>query len=135
MRLISTRLHAFLDYGLALFSIALPALLDLEGQRETSVLLCFGLMIILYSLFTEYELGMSKHIPIWLHMRIDQVLGLTMMATPWLLKFSHAVIMPQVLMGSALIVNSLIATDEVHNIIHFIRQRPWEKWFRMSSNH
>ena len=135
MRLISSRLHAVLDYGIAIISILLPVLLGLEGQRETSVLLGFGLLIILYSLFTDYALGMSQQIPFWLHIRIDQIMGLTMMTTPWLMKFDHVVFMPQVVMGFALVVNSLLATDDIFGFLHFIKQRAWQKWFRVPSGH
>ena len=133
MRLISSKLHAILDYGIGLFSIVLPILLALDGQRETMVLLGFGLLIILYSLFTEYELGMSQRIPMWLHFRIDQLLGLTIMVSPWLLNFHHAIYLPHLLLGLALIVNSLLATDEILVFMNFLKQRPWEKWFGMTS--
>ena len=135
MRLISSRLHALLDYAIALFSIVLPVLIGLEGPRETMVLLAFGLLLILYSLFTDYELGMSQQIPLWLHFRIDQLMGLMIMVSPWLMNFHEAIYLPHILLGLALVVNSLLASDEFINLLHFIRQRPWDKWFRTLSRH
>src|SRR5688572_21846701 len=133
MRLITSRLHAFLDYGIALFSIVLPILIGIEGQRETMALLGFGLLIILYSLFTNYTLGMSQQIPLWLHFRIDQLLGLVMIASPWLMNFNESIYLPHILLGLALIINALLATDEFLTFLHFMKQRPWSKWFRMTS--
>ena len=133
MRLISSRLHALLDYSIGLFSIVLPILLALEGQRETMVLLGFGLVIILYSLFTDSELGMSQQIPMWLHFRIDQVLGLMIMVSPWVMKFDDTIYLPHVFLGLTLILNSLLASDEILVFLNFIRHRPWLKWFRMTS--
>jgi hypothetical protein len=135
MRLISSRLHALLDYAIALFSIVLPVLLGLEGPRETMVLLGFGLLLILYSLFTDYALGMSQQIPLWLHFRIDQVMGLMIMVSPWVMNFNETIYMPHVLLGLALIVNSLLASDEFINLLNFLRQRPWDKWLRTLSRH
>lgn len=133
MRLISTRLHALLDYSIALLSILSPILFSIEGQRETIVLLSFGMLIILYSFFTDYNFGMSRQIPMWLHLRMDQLAGLMMMTTPWVLNFDETIYLPHVLMGLSMLVNSLLTTDEILVFIHYIRQRPWEKWFRMPS--
>ena len=135
MRLIGSRLHAILDYTIGLFSIVLPILLALEGQRETMVLLGFGLVIILYSLLTDYQLGMSQKIPMWLHFRIDQFMGLMIIISPWVMKFNESIYLPHVLLGLALIVNSLLASDEILTFLRFIRHRLFGKRFRMTSQH
>lgn len=133
MRLLSPKFHALLDYCFALFSILSPVLFGLEDGRETIVLLCFGLLIILYSFFTDYALGLSRQVPLALHLRIDQLVALMMMASPWLLNFEDVIYLPHVSLGFALLANSLLTTDEILVFIQFLRQRPWEKWFRMPS--
>jgi hypothetical protein len=129
-----TKLHAIADYLIALLSILSPLIFGFgEGSTETLIPICFGLLIILYSFFSDYELGLSREIPLYVHFRMDQLGGLMMAASPWLLNFEEMVYLPHVLLGLALIVNALLAGNEINSVIQFFRQRQWEKWFQLAS--
>src|SRR5688572_1026617 len=108
MRLIHPKLHACLDYFIALLSILSPVLFNFGmGEYETIIPLSFGLLIILYSFFTDYPLGLSRQISLDLHLRMDQFAGLLMMASPWIFNFRDLVYVPHVVLGLALIINSV----------------------------
>jgi hypothetical protein len=63
MPALSTKLHALLDYFIALLSILSPLIFGFgEGKAETLLPIGYGMLLILYSFFTDYELGISKQI-------------------------------------------------------------------------
>lgn len=125
-----TKLHAALDYLIALLSILSPLIFQFgNGGFETLVPIAFGLLLILYSFFSDHELALTKEIPMWVHFRMDQLGGLMMAASPWMLGFDEHVYLPNVLLGLALVFNSLFASPEVFNIVQAIRTRPISKLF------
>jgi hypothetical protein len=126
MRPLSTKLHAALDYLIALLSIISPLIFQFgNGGFETLVPMGFGLLLILYSFVTDYELSFAKDIPLWVHYRMDQLGGLFMAASPWLLGFDEHVYLPNVLIGLALVINSVVTSPELFNIVHSIRTGKW----------
>jgi len=86
MRIISARGHGVLDYLVAAALLAGPNLLDFEPVPAT-VLRVFCGIAILYSVFTDYELGLFELLSSRIHLRIDFVWGLLLAASPWLLGF------------------------------------------------
>ena len=68
-----------------------------------------------------------------IHFRIDMLAGLLMAASPWLFRFYENVYLPHVLLGFALFLSSLFTGNELSLLIQAIREKPWEKWFRMPS--
>lgn len=127
-----TKIHAFVDYFIALIAIFSPVFFGFgEGGIETLFPIVFGMLLILYSFFTDYELGLSKQIPLFLHFRLDQMGGALLAASPWLLNFYEAVYMPHLILGIALVVSSLLAGNEIPMIVQAIRNR---SWFRVPSN-
>lgn len=134
MRLIHPKLHAGLDYCIALLSILSPVLFGFgTGKYETLVPVCFGLLIILYSFMTDYGFGMSRQLSLDLHLRIDQFVALLMIATPWLMNFKEVVFIPLACLGLALLVSSFLTGNDISQLMQLLRQRPWMKWFRMPS--
>jgi hypothetical protein len=98
--MIPTKIHGFLDYTVGLFLIASPWLLGFwETNRATWVPIVLGGGAILYSLFTNYEWGVIKRLPMRTHLVLDAASGALMTASPWLLGFSDEVWLPHVVMG------------------------------------
>jgi hypothetical protein len=58
-----------------------------------------GAGVILYSLFTDYELGMSRQIPFGAHLTLDVVGGIFLAVSPWLFGFSDYVYLPHLIVG------------------------------------
>ncbi|MBW3629086.1 MAG: hypothetical protein KY464_07280 [Gemmatimonadetes bacterium] len=108
MRL-STRLHGYLDYVMGLLLIAAPwALGFADGGAETWVFVGAGAGSLLYSLFTDYELGLVRRIQMPVHLWLDGVVGILLAVSPWLFAFDEVVRIPHVAAGVAEIAVALI---------------------------
>lgn len=100
MQIIPTRVHGILDYAMGLLLIVLPWLLGFaDGQAAQWVPVIVGLAVIIYSLFTDYELGLVRLIPMPVHLGIDALGGLFLAASPWLFGFSSQVFWPHLIFG------------------------------------
>jgi hypothetical protein len=107
MRFIPTKFHAPLDYIVGVALIAAPWIFQFsEHTAPTVVSIVLGAGLILYSLFTDYELGVWKVAPMAVHNLIDVVAGAFLALSPWLFGFadeSANVWMPFVVVGVAAI--------------------------------
>ena len=100
MNLIDTRTHGFLDYAMGLLLIACPFLFALSGDGAESIILyILGSGAILYSLFTDYELGVVKKLPMNLHLCLDIFSGILLAVSPWLFAFAGRTFLPHVILG------------------------------------
>src|SRR3954467_14616979 len=89
MRFIPTRYHAPLDYIVGAVLITAPWLFSFSDiGAATAVSIVLGAGLILYSLFTNYELGVWKVAPMAVHNLIDIVAGLVLALSPWLFGFA-----------------------------------------------
>jgi hypothetical protein len=98
--MIPTRIHGILDYTVSLFIIASPWLLDFhQSGTATWVCIVLGGGAILYSLFTDYEAGVLKRLPMPVHLGLDAVNGALLAVSPWLLAFTETTWKPHLVMG------------------------------------
>lgn len=102
MRIISTKTHGYLDYTVGILLIAAPWIFGFfRGGAESWVPIILGAGAILYSLITDYEMGVAKIIPMPTHLIIDVISGMFLAISPWLLGFSEHVFLPHLLVGLA----------------------------------
>ena len=95
-----TRVHGFLDYALGALLLAAPWVLGFgTGGPESWVPMALGAGIILYSLLTDYELGVVKRIQLPVHLMLDAVGGVFLAVSPWLFGFDGDVWVPHVALG------------------------------------
>ena len=100
MRFISTRTHGYLDYLMGALMIAAPWLFNFDrGGAETWIFVALGAGAIVYSLFTRYELGLIKTLPMGVHLALDFMSGALLAISPWVLGFSDYVSTPHVVFG------------------------------------
>ena len=100
MNMISTRTHGYLDYGLGAILVLGTLVFGFGGDGTASwVLLIAGILILGLSLMTRYELGAIKTVPMPAHLGMDAVLGLVLIASPWLFGFADVIWWPHVLVG------------------------------------
>lgn len=100
MQFIPTRVHGILDYVVGIALIAAPWLFGFaEGGAETWVPVILGAGTIIYSLMTDYELGVAKVISMPTHLMIDGIAGAFLAVSPWLLGYADIVWVPHVLVG------------------------------------
>jgi len=84
-RPIDRTLHGFTDYtvGATLMTV-LPRLAGIEGTRSARQVRAAGAFHAAYSTVTDYPLGVVKVIPYRLHLGLDAVGALALVATPFL---------------------------------------------------
>ena len=89
MRFIPTSLHAPLDYIVGAVLIAGPWIFQFsDDAAATTVSIVLGIGLIVYSLFTNYELGVWKVAPMAVHNLIDIVAGALLAVSPWLFGYA-----------------------------------------------
>ena len=89
MRFIPTRLHAPLDYIVGAALIAAPWIFQFsEVAAATAISIALGVGLIVYSLFTDYELGVWKVAPMAVHNLFDIAAGALLAASPWIFGFA-----------------------------------------------
>lgn len=109
MRFVPTRLHGIIDYVVGAILMASPYVLGFaDGGAAEFVPVALGLAAILYSLFTDYELGAVRAIPMPMHLGLDAASGVLLAASPWLFGFAGQVYLPHLLFGLFEIAASLI---------------------------
>ena len=100
MRFISTRAHGLIDYIWGLLLGAAPWIFNFTDNRPaTYVAWILGVGAILYSLATDYELGLVPILSMPMHLVIDGLGGALLAASPWLFGFADRVFWPHLLFG------------------------------------
>src|SRR5207247_7217469 len=89
MRFIPTKLHAPLDYIVGAGLIAAPWIFQFSDLTTPTVLsIVLGIGLIVYSLFTDYELGALRMFPMTVHNVFDIGAGALLAASPWIVGFA-----------------------------------------------
>jgi hypothetical protein len=110
MRVFSTRTHGVLDYLVGALLIAVPwALGFARGGPETWVPVGVGGAIVLYSLLTDYELGLVRRIQMPMHLLLDALGGIALAVSPWLLAFDQHVWIPHLAAGLLILLVTLLS--------------------------
>lgn len=119
MAVFSTRIHGVLDYLVAALLVALPWLAGFAGDGPaTWVPVGVGAATILYSVFTDYELGAIRKIQMPAHLLLDALGGAVLIVSPWLFGFDEFVWMPHVAFG----VFELLVSMLTHTIPSYERR-------------
>jgi hypothetical protein len=113
MRFLPTRVHGVIDYLWGIALIAAPWLFGFAtGGAAQWVAILFGAVAVLYSLATDYELGAVRIIPMSMHLVLDGLAGVALVASPWLFGFSREVVWPHVVFGLFSVGASLISRSD-----------------------
>ncbi len=83
MRFLPTAVHGVIDYLAGVVILALPWLFDWEDSAKT-IMTILGLGVILYSLLTDYELGVARVIPMATHLLLDALGGIVLIIAPFI---------------------------------------------------
>lgn len=99
--MIPTRVHGVLDYFIGALLIVAPWVLGFASNGPaTWVPVILGASVIVYSALTRYEVGLVKAIPMPVHLVLDGLGGLLLIASPWIFQFDGEVWAPHVVVGS-----------------------------------
>lgn len=100
MKIISTKMHGVLDYLVGIVLIAAPWIFGFaNGGAEQWIPIILGAGALVYSLMTDYELGMWRTLSMKTHLNIDMMSGVLLAASPWILGFSDRVSTPHLVFG------------------------------------
>ena len=109
MHIITRKTHAVLDYLSAIALIGIPWVLNFhELKIATQILVGAGILIAIMSAMTNYEGGIARFIPMSVHLNMDILLGILLIASPWLFGFSDAIYLPHVIAGLYAILSGLL---------------------------
>jgi SPW repeat len=113
MRLIPSRVHAVMDYLVGLVLRATPFVAGFaDAGAGAWVPIALGAGVIAYSLFTDYELSVSRAIPLPAHLGLDVAGGALLAISPWALGFDDRVWAPHLVIG-LLEIGTALATRTV----------------------
>lgn len=118
MKVLSTKAHGVMDYLMGVLLIAAPWIFDFaRGGAETWVPVVLGAGAILYSLMTNYEMGVMKSISMRTHLNLDLLSGVFLAISPWIFGFNDFVYLPHLILGIAE-VGAALMTDPVPGHAH-----------------
>ncbi len=100
MKIISTKVHGILDYLMGIILIASPWLFNFaNGGAKMWLPLILGAGALIYSMLTNYELGVVKTLSMKTHLALDLMSGILLAASPWIFGFADTVYMPHLIFG------------------------------------
>jgi len=99
--ILPTRVHGYLDYLMGLALVVIPLAFDFGSGPQTWLPVLLGGGAIVYSLLTDYELGVVELIPMPAHLILDAMSGLLLAASPWIFGFAWEIWMPHLVLGLA----------------------------------
>lgn len=89
MRFITKKIHAFLDYPVAIALIALPFLLGLGSSSPIALYLSVttGIAAFILTLLTDHQLGVIRVISYRLHLIVDFAVAIVFILAPFIFSF------------------------------------------------
>jgi hypothetical protein len=114
MKIISTKVHGVMDYMMGVLLIASPWIFGFEDTgMQLWIPVLLGIVTIIYSLMTDYELGLSDNISMRTHLIVDFVSGALLAASPWIFGFADVVYLPHLILGLVEIAAVALTTSTV----------------------
>lgn len=89
MKFITKRIHAFLDYPVAIALIVLPFLLGLGSSSPIALQLSVatGVAALILTLLTDHHLGAFRVIPYKFHLIVDFLVAIIFILAPFVFSF------------------------------------------------
>lgn len=89
MKFVTKKIHAFLDYPVAIALIAIPFLLGLGDSNPIAVSLSVGTGIAAFvlTLLTDHQLGVYKVVSYRLHLIVDFLVAIVFIIAPFVFSF------------------------------------------------
>ncbi len=90
VRFVTRRVHAWIDYPVAISLMSMPFVLGLGAQNPIALWLSVvtGVAAFVLTLLTDHESGVFRVLPYWFHVAIDRIVGVTFVAAPLVFGFS-----------------------------------------------
>ncbi|WP_158861312.1 SPW repeat protein [Lunatibacter salilacus] len=119
MRFIDSRTHAVIDYMSGILFIASPWLFGFFNHGAAmSLPLIAGVSIIMISLITDFEYGLLPAVSLPTHLNLDVIIGVILLASPWVFGFTARVMWPHVIFGMVLVIAGLFTERQIRPALY-----------------
>ncbi|RZK61793.1 MAG: hypothetical protein EOO95_15935 [Pedobacter sp.] len=109
MGLMSRTFHAWLDYMSCAVLIFAPWVFKFsDSNAAVAVSIGAGAVILFSSLMTKYEGGVFRIMPMAMHLTLDVLLGIFLLASPWLFSFQDKITWPHFIFGILAILSGIL---------------------------
>lgn len=108
MKIIPTKVHAIFDYLNGIALIAVPYLISDTRGIEMTIPMVLGVIVLLQSLITNYELSVADILPVQAHLGLDATAGGFLAISPFLFGFEDIVLWPHLLIGLGEIAGAIL---------------------------
>ncbi len=90
LRFVTKRIHAYLDYPVAIALMGMPILLGLGASNPVAFWLSLitGIAAFALTLLTDHHLGMFRVLSYKLHLTVDGLVGITFVLAPLIFGFT-----------------------------------------------
>jgi hypothetical protein len=117
MKFLPTKVHGILDYLVGIALILAPSIFMFSDVGGAAVLIprLLGVVLIVYSLFTNYEWGVFKVLGMPYHLTIDFLASAFLALSPFLFGFHNdkkAAWVPHVVVGIVVILVVLVSQNK-----------------------
>ena len=117
MRFLPTKVHGVLDYLVGIALILAPNIFQFTGVGGAAVTIprLLGVVLIIYSIFTNYEWGVFKVLPMGYHLVVDFLAALFLAVSPFLFGFSNKGLnawLPHTVVGIVVILVVLVSQTQ-----------------------
>ena len=106
MKFVTKRIHAFLDYPVAIALIALPFLLGLGSSNPLALQLSVatGIAAFVLTLLTDHHLGAFKVVSYKMHLIVDFAVAVVFLLAPFVLSFEGIDMYYYLINGAAVLI-------------------------------
>lgn len=89
MKFVTKKIHAYLDYPVAVALIGLPFVLGLGSSNPLALQLSVatGIAAFILTLLTNHQLGVYRIIPFKAHLAVDAFVGIVFVIAPFVFSF------------------------------------------------
>ena len=106
MKFVTKRIHAFLDYPVAIALIVLPFLLSLGSSNPLALQLSVatGIAAFVVTLLTDHHLGAFKVVSYKIHLIVDFAVAVVFLLAPFVLSFEGIDMYYYLINGAAVLI-------------------------------
>ncbi|MFN7140149.1 MAG: SPW repeat protein [Limisphaerales bacterium] len=113
MKVVPTYVHGIFDYLGGLVLLFAPNIFGFADVGGAAVLVprIIGIVVLLQSILTNYELGLVRILPMRMHLMNDYIASALLALSPWIFGFSHLPLnawVPHLIAGIAIFVFTLM---------------------------
>jgi hypothetical protein len=117
MRLLSPRIHGYLDYLVVALFLLAPTIFGFSRVPTTVSYVVAGVHLVM-SLLTDYPLGLARVVPFPLHGSLELIVAPVLVALPWVLNYAWDLPARNYYVGMGIVVFAVWLTTDYRATAH-----------------